>query len=120
MKIPEEMAEEYADNSDERRGHFPWRQVKDSYLAGYQAAKDQFADTGKVMPEWISVKERLPEYDHFVLLWHPDFKRQFVGCRVDSGIIDPLYWWQLELDMHEPDRIITHWMPLPEAPKGEG
>ena len=38
-KTPEQMAEEYADNSDERRGHFPWKQVKDSFLAGYQAAE---------------------------------------------------------------------------------
>jgi hypothetical protein len=49
MKTLEQMAEEYADNSDERRGHFPWKQVKDSYLAGYQAAKDQPADTGKLI-----------------------------------------------------------------------
>lgn len=38
MKTPEQMAEEYADNSDERRGHFPWKQLKDSYLAGYHTA----------------------------------------------------------------------------------
>lgn len=103
MKTPEEMAREFA-NDD--WGEQEWGAYC-GFLAGYQAAQ----------PQWISVKDRLPEYDQFVLLWHPDFKRQFVGCRVDSGIIDPLYWWQLELDMHEPEGIILHWMPLPKPPE---
>lgn len=42
MKTPKQMAEEYADNSDELRGHFPWKQLKDCFLAGYQAAKSEY------------------------------------------------------------------------------
>lgn len=79
----------------------------DGYEAGLHASGQQ----------WINVKDKLPDYDQLVLLWHPNFKRQFVGCRVDSGMMEPLYWWQLELDMHEPEGIILHWMPLPKPPE---
>ena len=81
--------------------------------------KDQLADADKVMPEWISVKEQLPEYDQLVLVWHPGFKQPYVASRVDSALMSPLYWWRLEADFYEPEEVITHWMPLPEAPKEE-
>lgn len=42
-KTPEEMAEEYRENHDECEF------ARDAFLAGYQAAKDQVADAGKVM-----------------------------------------------------------------------
>jgi hypothetical protein len=41
MKTPEEMAEQYADDSDELRGFFPWKQLKDSYIAGYKAGYEE-------------------------------------------------------------------------------
>lgn len=114
-KTPEQMAKEYIEQKqleyDEAGGAYY------GFLAGYQAGRLNSEGVQAAKPQWISVKDRLPEYDQFVLLWHPDCKRQFVGFRVDSGIMDPLFWWHLELDMHEPERIITHWMPLPEAPK---
>ena len=67
--------------------------------------------------EWIPVTERLPDYDQLVLIWHPGFERSFVGSRVDSALMSPLYWWRCELDMYESEEVITHWMPLPEPPK---
>lgn len=181
MKTPEQMAEEYADNSDERRGHFPWKQVKDSYLAGYQAAKDedkakmqelktnwkfccenkarllnelaaaerakdQLADTSKVMcnttmeeikavdtgeiipitnlpmpAKWISVKERLPEDKESVIYWH-DLHGTSIG-HYDSTYPKPNYhWWSYSYGDNADFRV-QWWMPLPKipkAPKGEG
>lgn len=86
MKTPEEMAEEYGASPHE----------KDAYLAGYQAAK----------PQWISVKERLPDNALEVIAISNGkstaFLHKLAYCR-----------WVI-------DETITHWMPLPEAPKGEG
>ena len=55
MKTPEEMAKEYV-----KQEQLEYEEASGAYygfLAGYQAAKDQLADGGKVMPQWISVKE---------------------------------------------------------------
>ena len=87
-KTPEEMAVEYADESPWHLIQDSWTIVRDAYLAGYKAAKDQLADadkvmcntkmeeikavdTGELMPmtnlptsaKWISVKDRLPELE---------------------------------------------------------
>ena len=65
MKTPEEMAVAYIKDVEKVRNPniaitaFP--QMQRCFLAGYKAAKDQIADADKVMPQWISVKERLPE-----------------------------------------------------------
>lgn len=95
------------------------------------------------MMEWISVKDRLPEYDVEVLMWsvcdlceakkehdHRSIKN-FFGISIGSyGEKDhvaytwyeshpdqkPEYWHYLNCwSPTEP----THWMPLPEPPKKE-
>ena len=43
MKTPEDMAEEYCEDHDECEFAY------EAFLAGYQAAKDQLADAGKVI-----------------------------------------------------------------------
>lgn len=77
------------------------------------------------MPQWISVKERLPErngeyivtacdegepYDEIiwndtVVVWAEYYK----GCWI----------WEENNTEYSLDGIVTHWMPLPEPPKGE-
>lgn len=140
MKTPEQMAEEYLRYENES---YYW--AKHAFLAGYQAAKDQLADADKVMGElsrafdqgyqsakahyqtdWISVKERLPEigehgYSKDVLLLsevgrmevsHIEKVKRVVKWRG----IEPV----IETENGTPIEYFTHWMPLPEAPKGEG
>ena len=54
---------------------------------------------GVTVQEWISVEDRLPEEGEHILV-----------CYIDGWICD----------QHAPiDNGITHWMPLPEPPKGE-
>lgn len=160
MKTPEQMAEEYANWLTDKAKTI--RDVADSecsalqvgFLAGYQAAKDQFADAGKVMTsldkpdawvrqfcvfcndwhdgncppnrgrnfvkwntnsprsaKWISVKERLPEFDVWCVWWSFDQRCENGIGRREVG--DSLDWWS----------DYDYWCELPkipEAPKGEG
>jgi len=58
--------------------------------------------------EWISVDERLPEIDEFVL-WCTEAKNMFV-CEIDKDDDGSAF------DRRPHGGTITHWMPLPEPP----
>lgn len=93
-----------------------------------QAYKRGYAD-GKAdaTPKWIPVTERLPELwqNCFVLVkmkydWEEDYEYNvdagyYVG---ENGYIDGFNTFN---DWNEGQQYIhvTHWMPLPEPPKGE-
>ena len=62
----------------------------------------------EITPGWISVKDRLPEEGVDVLVWET---QGFAYCdMLKSGV------WNIGADE---GAIISHWMPLPEPPKGE-
>lgn len=68
--------------------------------------------------EWISVEERLPEAECPVLIFTRK-NRYYVGYYYEA-LIDPTFTGFYADDVR---RDVTHWMPLPEAPKkggGEG
>ena len=74
---------------------------------------------GVTVQEWISVKDRLPEelYTDVLVCRKSVFDDSvFVGVEY-AGIIDEIPRWSKDF-MH-PHRRVTHWMPLPEPPKGE-
>ena len=83
-----------------------------------EAVADYLLDSGVTLQEWISVKDRLPEYsnDGFAnaVLVTDGFVQHmayFVGGEwrfAESGEIKEPIWYR-----------ITHWMPLPQPPKGE-
>lgn len=64
--------------------------------------------------EWISVKDRLPEEDSTVLIY-TDHETVLMGTftwekKFEVGNFSDYYdTWKLE--------DVTHWMPLPQAPK---
>lgn len=68
------------------------------------------------MPEWISVKERLPENNVWVLIWYRDKDGDYfptVGQYVEHNL------WATDVDSNDrayPPEEITHWMPIPEPP----
>ena len=82
------------------------------------AIADYLISNGVTVQEWISVEDRLPEYsdDEFAdaVLVTDGFVQHmayFVGGEwrfAESGEIKEPMWYR-----------ITHWMPLPEPPKGE-
>ena len=79
---------------------------------------DHLIANGVTVQEWISVKDRLPEdsndgYADAVLVTDGFVQHMayFVGGEwrfAESGEIKEPMWYR-----------ITHWMPLPELPKGE-
>lgn len=115
-KTPEELAEEYAlfGKSDVPNSVFKSQKIaeqKFDFLAGYKAAA----------PQWISVKDRLPNSDEQVLVFgrgtHELDNRVQPAIRNKNtaegwagyDIID----WGGETD----DLVnVTHWMPLPQSP----
>ena len=66
---------------------------------------------GVTVQEWIPVTERLPNHWEDVLV-----RLQCGDCvvAVRSGLI-----WRVRWNNTLLDREPTHWMPLPDAPKGE-
>lgn len=84
-------------------------ELKDSHSAVEDVVAAAFIDGANFAdahPHWISVEDELPEYDQRVLwCW-------------DDGLISI---GRVALDeQHIKARYITHWMPLPQAPKKGG
>ena len=83
-----------------------------------EVVADNMIANGVTVQEWISVKDRLPEAYNLVLAVCKSGKI-FVGEYVDLG------WrtlWRIKTardSTKEITQIVTHWMPLPEPPKGE-
>jgi hypothetical protein len=102
-------------------------QEHDHYWATERAYKNGYEQGKKDALKWIPVSERLPELwqDCFVLVkmkydWEKDYEYNVdAGCYVgEYGYIDCFNtindWNEGQEYIH-----ITHWMPLPEPPKGE-
>ena len=65
---------------------------------------------GVTVQEWISVKDMLPEDQEEVLVC----TRSKNGVRnIDKG------YMAIDRFIHRGRAEVTHWMPLPEPPKGE-
>jgi hypothetical protein len=65
-------------------------------------AADALADDGVTVQEWISIKDRLPDTEDVFLCWSKD-------------LADMMFCYTSDFRQME----VTHWMPLPEPPKGE-
>jgi hypothetical protein len=80
-----------------------------------QIERDQkeLAALREKLPKWISVKERLP-IDH--LKKYLVAFRDAGGSIVDMARYIPSDGWTCD-NWDVPQKLITHWMPLPEAPK---
>lgn len=94
--------------------------------ARIQELQDQLADADKVMPQWISVKDRLPEipengYSNRVLLLRADGFIVIGKLEKCVRFVRPLQEALIvETDNGDPIEEFTHWQELPEPPKEEG
>ena len=64
---------------------------------------------GVTVQKWIPVSERLPEPFTIVFIWDSTNKRV-----TDAYMTRHMEWVGISMS-HE----VTHWMPIPEPPKGE-
>ena len=78
--------------------------------------KEEIADHliayGVTVQEWISVTERLPEKGEESVLIASRWGEVDIGWCEDSR-------WRSEFVNEYEDGEVTHWMPLPNPPKGE-
>ena len=73
----------------------------------YGKMADHLLANGVTVQKWIPVTERLPDYETEVLTYRKS------GISVETR-------WRTYWDYDEfSDCPVTHWMHLPEAPKGE-
>ena len=90
---------------------------------------DDLISSGVTVQEWISVDDRLPsdEQDVLVIAHGWDGRLVYVGShkRVEAqkswltGITNKSSEWLLWGWSYLKDPMVTHWMPLPQPPKGE-
>lgn len=75
----------------------------------------------ELVQEWISVDDRLPDQSGEVLVivsGNPQ-KNITLDCAYELAEYDPYDGWIMEMWPEWEDAVVTHWMPLPEPPKGE-
>ena len=91
-----------------------------TYEATEKAYKNGYEQGKKDALKWIPVSERLPDKDGaYLVRW----KNKSVGdAEYESRCGSFGYWldiyWDKDAEWY-PYVDITHWMPLPEPPKGE-
>lgn len=101
--------------------------VKDNAVPDMRAAIEAALAAA---PQWIACEERLPEAGVEVLVWLADAAVIKYGCQIAIDTWDeqhetPVAWssatipigegWDSSADWQD----ITHWMPLPAAPRSE-
>ena len=91
---------------------------------------DYLISHGVIVQEWVPVTERLPEDSGYYLVVHQNKYNgsisiafeMYIKCKIGE-------WWESEFacDITKQflwatrlqEQEVTHWMPLPEPPKGE-
>ena len=75
---------------------------------------DYLLDNGVTVQEWISVKERLPQ-EKVNCIVH--YKHAY--CDNDDYWAIGMCFYDGEKFRADPAYKVTHWMPMPQPPKGE-
>jgi hypothetical protein len=76
----------------------------------FGCAADYLIANGVTVQEWISVKDRLPDEDG----WYLTYRGEYGGiCIVHYKVLKTKGKWMCKWEE------VTHWMPLPQPPKGE-
>ena len=89
----------------------------------FEDVADHLISNGVTVQEWISVKDKLPPYNHDVLVYRPNMAIKFLVDNYEGyyGEDDDEWyegWAKHGTDIHGKP-VITHWAYLPKPPKGE-
>lgn len=84
---------------------------------------DHLINNGVTVQEWISVEDKLPPYNHNVLVYRPNMAMEILVDNY-SGYYgeDDDEWhegWALYGEDAYGNPVITHWAYFPQPPKGE-
>lgn len=82
----------------------------------FEVPNDLIADLAEAFnntPEWISIKDRLPDDSREVLIHNAEYREPLMIIGWYSH--DFKSWVSYDVDNLE----VTHWMPLPEPPKAK-
>jgi hypothetical protein len=93
--------------------------AENRFIDGYQAARLSSEGVQAAKPQWISVKDRLPEIGEYVLITHRT-SEDYASLKVMEAtrISDGEY--EIWGDHGILADYVDYWMPMPKAPKGEG
>ena len=84
--------------------------LKDTAFALFETKEEENEE-----PRWISVKDRLPDDIGYYLVVYRDKYNGISSIALDNYVkCGAGEWWASEFT-----RNITHWMPIPQPPKGE-
>ena len=113
----EEMANEI-NEMDEPNAHYYTKNMvmREAFADCFTIAKHLYNAGYRKQSEWISVEERLPKVDTDVLVITANGSFKVGRCNIYHN--GTLVLWMTNDGLGE--RAITHWMPLPEAPKMKG
>ena len=87
-------------------------------------------ENGVTVQEWISVDDRLPENSGYYLVVYRDKYNESISIAFDMYVKCNIgEWWESEFACDITNQFlwatrlqeqeVTHWMPLPQPPKGE-
>lgn len=84
---------------------------------------DHLISNGVTVQEWISVEDKLPPYNHNVLVYRPNMAMEILVDNY-SGYYgeDDDEWhegWALYGEDAYGNPVVTHWAYFPQPPKGE-
>ena len=108
----------------------PSENVSKMYLRKAADAIKQLISHGVTVQEWISVDDRLPEDSGCYLVVYRDKYNGSISIAFDMYVkCNVGEWWESEFacDITKQflwatrlqEQEVTHWMPLPQPPKGE-
>lgn len=109
-----------------RRNHYDKEHGNEDFICGIETVLEyaENLQTTDVAQEWISVDDRLPdnkEYDWVLAQVVEDNGFMHIPTVMEyrqskNDWFEETYGW---LSDHNGAFTVTHWMPLPEPPKGE-
>lgn len=123
-KLVELLSEKCMETCKQRKGYVcsveECKRSKEK-CCGFYA--DHLISNGVTMQEWISVEDKLPPYNHNVLVYRPNMAMEILVDNY-SGYYgeDDDEWhegWALYGEDAYGNPVITHWAYFPQPPKGE-